>query len=681
MRARTRSRCDAASDVLASPPPVPLAPPSTVSTSDFSRLDSASAPYFAQWADSAASGAGAPRVEAVLFNVSNADAVLVGADAALAPVGPFLLDQNHLMHDVAWENGGDVIRFERWRWFEAAAAGAAAADGGAGAPLSTLVTSLYVPLIVLIAHGYGGISAQAGAGLGVGVGSSASAGVSAGVGASAAGNSRSAGSAAGGLAGDARPRLSRLRRILAGACDGSEGAELQLERRVRLLKTLERGDVAAAEGGADAAPLVLDTTGCRLPAAAAAAAARLRAAVALVDASRDVGGGGAAPAALFVTRPASDFLFGYADPIFEALNELDDSFPDAYPGLLRNTSSLADSQAEGNVVRMFTGLSTPLGSTLITWDDMDSLLCCEAGPCGSAGPRGSDSHAAWASADANDVDGSLGWAFSGGLSAQSDLSLFEEEATRRIRLAPVPDGGGAAAGATYGGGAVPTLRFAFEATQFLSQANAPQNADYFAPASLDGLLNDSSCALGGAPVFFSMPYFLGGNASLPESVGLPPPQPALHASWFDVEPLTGKVLASRRRLQTNLFVDQLQVPLGAGAPPGLGRSLFPLVKPVFLPLLWTDESLLSSDAWTRSFADEVLSKYQEAHALEVGGAIAASLLGAAALALAARGYYQRRATEAAAWDSAVLLVSSGDAEAARAFEEEILSGGGEDEAM
>jgi hypothetical protein len=464
---------------------------------------------------------------------------------------------------------------------------------------------------------------------------------------------------------------------------------------------------------------VLDATGCRLPTAAAAAAARLRAAVGLARDSDNpgVGGGSGAPAALFVTRPASDFLFGYADPIFEALNDLDDSFPDAYPGLLRNTSSLADSEAEGNVMRMFTGLSTPLGSTLITWDDMDSLLCCEAGPCGAAGPRGSNSHAAWASADANDVEGSLGWAFSGGLSAQSDLSLFEESAVRRIRLAPAPDGNGGAAGATYGGG-VPTLRFTGEATQFLSQAKAPQNADYYAPASIDGLLNDSSCALGGAPVFFSMPFFLGGNASLAERVGLPPPEPALHASWFDVEPLTGKVLASRRRMQTNVFVDHLEVPFGAGASGGggdgrggdggsggdgsgggggrqgaagaagagrdtgalgIGRSLFPLVKPAFLPLMWTDESLLSSDEWTRSFADEVLSRYQAAHALEVGGAVAASLLGAAALALAVRGYYRRRATEAAAWDTAVMLVSSGDAEAARAFEEEILSGGGEDD--
>jgi hypothetical protein len=99
--------------------------------------------------------------------------------------------------------------------------------------------------------------------------------------------------------------------------------------------------------------------------------------------------------------------------------------------------------------------------------------------------------------------------------------------------------------------------------------------------------------------------------------------------------------------------------------------------------MWADESLISSDEWTRSFADEVLSRYKAAHALEVGGAIAASLLGAVALALAVSGYYRRRATEAAAWDTAVMLVSSGDAEAARAFEEEILSGGGggEDEAM
>ena len=158
-----------------------------------------------------------------------------------------------------------------------------------------------------------------------------------------------------------------------------------------------------------------------MPRRASAAAATLRAAL------RRTALGGAEAEPLFVTRQAQELLFGYSDALFQALHETDPSFPNDYPGLVRNETA---PPATG-LTRMYTGkLTATLARSLLTWEDMSSLLCCAAGPCGPAGPQGTRAHPSWASDDANDVQGTLGLHFQSAVSADDALTLFSEQLVR-----------------------------------------------------------------------------------------------------------------------------------------------------------------------------------------------------------------------------------------------------------
>jgi hypothetical protein len=53
----------------------------------------------------------APVLDVYVFNVTNADAVLTGAAPSLQLVGPVSFAERHAVTHVAWELGGDIIRY------------------------------------------------------------------------------------------------------------------------------------------------------------------------------------------------------------------------------------------------------------------------------------------------------------------------------------------------------------------------------------------------------------------------------------------------------------------------------------------------------------------------------------------------------------------------------------------
>ncbi len=642
--------------------PCPALPPSRAAHLDASiALTSPSAPAYASWASSAAPAADVNVLDVFLFNCTNPDDVLAGATPQLEQLGPLTLWQRSLVHDVSWSGAegegqpADVVAFKTWRWLAAVAAeeedtaltegeraylqrrraaAAASSPSGSGSgggsalslgalSLGTVVTSLYMPLVTLVAHGYGPQSWEEAPTPGA-------------------------------------PRVpGRLRRLLTGECDGSETA------RAAALSSIA---------------LVTDEFGCRLPAHEARAVATLRAALGRHGGAADGGRGvGAGPYnTLFVVRRASQLLFGYDDPIFAALHILDSAFPPRYPGLLGNTTSMEQSAMRDGAARMYTGgVNKALARTYLAWDGMGELYCCATGPCGAAGPSGPMASPAWAAEWANAVGGASATQFRRGLSEADVVPVFVDSFVRSMLLSAQGAGGGGDGGGDGGGGGeeggapspaaaagIPTLRFAYDAVQFANAAHFPPNAAFHSSAATpDGLLNTTTCSLGRVPLFYSKPYFLGGNATLNAAAGLPAAQAPAHDTWYDVEPTSGKAVAWHWRHQMNVFVDSM--PMTAPAPPappaaggralqgGGGGGLFPSMNPLYFPLLWVDGNGQASQAWADDFVANVMAPTAAAAKVEVVGGVLGGLALAAAAALLLVGRARARTHAVKEWAAGV----------------------------
>jgi hypothetical protein len=575
-------------------------------------------------------------VAVFLFNCTNPDDVISGAKPALEQVGPVAFTVGGRVIDAQWESatepgvpgsGNDVLSYRQWKYLVPAVAedteggeGAADADDAADqSPLSVRITSLYIPLVTLVAHGYGPSSFEAPA------------------------------------AGAHSPVPTRLRRILTGECDGSEAAA----------PAVPSSPAAAASDGI-VAP---DAYGCMLTPREAAAAETLRSAVRQARQAGRLASGDGPFNTLFVVKSARQLLFGYSDPIFEALNVLNPAFPPAYPGIIGNVTSVEEARLTVGRSRIYTGAAGDDGAAVrayTEWNGMSSLYCCAAGPCGDAGAGGPLAMPAWGTEAANEVRGTGPSQFPRGVSPSDTLRVFTDRFVRSMDLSYQPGLGEGAGGETMPSSAgadtsgLPALRFGYAAAQFDNAAHFPPNAAYYMTPDLpDGLLNTTTCSLGRVPLFYSKPYFLGGNSSLNDRSGLPTGKRFLHDTWVDVEPRSGKTLATHMRHQTNVYVDSMQVPdmstprHGAGAGAGAdadaaatttGRvggprslqgsgGLFPMMAAVYFPLLWIDANTQVSQAWVDDFQANVVAPTETAGTLRVVGASAAAFAGVVAVLL------------------------------------------------
>ena len=342
-------------------------------------------------------------------------------------------------------------------------------------------------------------------------------------------------------------------------------------------------------------------------------------------------------ALLFTVRSADELLLGYPDDIFAALHVLDWRFPPQYPGLLYNSSSSPqpqyDSSSRGHASLFSTMAAGGARSgELSAWDGSPRLLCCASGPC-----RGdiSDAVPAWDTPEANTVRGSaspLQFPPAPGEGARPfsqgahDLLLFSPRMRRALPLvaASPPRAPSPAIKAATGLVGVP---YAINARALLSAAEEGDNAAYFSFGP-SGLFNASLCSLAHSPTFYSLPYFLHGNASLGEGAGLPPAaaDPALYDSFFLVEPHSGTLLEGADRWQNNIY-------LAPFAEASVG--LFPTLARAYLPLLWVSESYAVADEWVDGFALNFLQpRARASQAATAGGVFAAIFAVLAFVALA-----------------------------------------------
>ncbi|GFO25384.1 scavenger receptor class b, member 2 [Plakobranchus ocellatus] len=142
----------------------------------------------------------------------------------------------------------------------------------------------------------------------------------------------------------------------------------------------------------------------------------------------------------------------------------------------------------------------------------------------------------------------------------------------------------------------------------------PDNIGFCTPQTNclpSGLLNSTLCQepVDGfeLPVIFSFPHFLFADQSVQESVvGLNPVQHE-HETVIDQEPWTGLVLQVAKRLQINMYVQQVAQ---------IGQTH--KIQTLFFPILWLNESSVVDDHWASKLQDELFTPMNLAHITKIG---------------------------------------------------------------
>lgn len=98
----------------------------------------------------------------------------------------------------------------------------------------------------------------------------------------------------------------------------------------------------------------------------------------------------------------------------------------------------------------------------------------------------------------------------------------------------------------------------------------------------------------GVPIYLGYPHFLNGVSQDIRSgvVGLEP-SPPIHETIFDIEPISGKSLNSRLRLQWNVQIN----------PSATWQSK---IKSTYLPMIWTEDSFETDFQDVEDFKQDVI---------------------------------------------------------------------------
>ena len=614
---------------------------------EFSRLDTPDAPYYSAWESSSSSRSPSVTETFYIFNCTNPlDVITLGVAPILEEVGPFVFSAEHQNWNVEWDPTQDSISFGTWRWLIEQTD----SSSSSSLPVSTQIWTLNFPLIVLIAHGYGSFEAKSGIHMN---GYAAP---------THGGNIYEGGGGGGGEGG--LPTISiKVKQLLSGKCSSrnssrnsnsrsssisDESTTPSIRKRENTYQNSPKTNQSSSSTSSSSSSLstssslysslfssslVQDEFGCWFTPQELEAVQYLR--KVLSSSSQGVV---KSDLDLFVQKSAYEILFGYADPIFFALHLLDESFPEVYPGLVGNVSSIEESQASSGTTSMRIGDSFD-SFTVTSWDGMDSMLCCSVGPCGPKSFN-SKAHSAWASPLANVIGGSSGKPGFRHFDPNNPphIDLFAEQLFRRVGLVPTQS-------LTLHDD-IPVWRYELDPTLFLNSTYYPENAMYYSPDSINGLFNLSSCSVGSAQVFMSKPFFLDGDEALWVNVSLPPPDQDKHNTHFEVEANTGAIITSAWRTQFNV---QLQ------AGDDVGHKM---IDSYFVPLLWKDVRSTISDIWIEDFRARILTLQKSADLLEKIGIAFAVIFAVLSISMAALGRWRLLKSRAEDLDTKIVTLLS-----------------------
>ncbi|XP_061822459.1 lysosome membrane protein 2c [Nerophis lumbriciformis] len=269
---------------------------------------------------------------------------------------------------------------------------------------------------------------------------------------------------------------------------------------------------------------------------------------------------------LFTTRTVGQLLWGYLDPLLQAVHVFQ---PDVDPvfGLFSKSNASSD----GRYV-FFTGQQNYKDFARVdTWNNESSLKW-------------------WTSEECNMINGTNGASFHPVITKQERLYMFSSDLCRSIYAVFEEDV------AVKG---IPAYRFSPPSQVFANHTVNPANAGFCVPASNclgSGVLNVSPCKQG-APIIMSSPHFYQGDPKFVQGVFGMKPNKDDHQTLIDVHPLTGTILQAAKRLQINVYVQQIPTFTQTGN-----------VSTVIFPVLHLNESVVIDDVSVKKVAAAVFQQ-------------------------------------------------------------------------
>ncbi|XP_046362728.2 lysosome membrane protein 2-like [Haliotis rufescens] len=284
---------------------------------------------------------------------------------------------------------------------------------------------------------------------------------------------------------------------------------------------------------------------------------------------------------LFLNLSVADILWGYEDKLLKDVDEIlqrtinktiDDHF-----GLFYNQNGSDD-----GVYNINTGVKDPSHFALIrSWNFNSNLPY-------------------WTSPSANMINGTDGTMFPPFVDKSAPLYLFSSDICRSLDVKFNHD---------YDFKDISLASFVAPDSTFLNVTLNPDNAGFCTPPGNclpSGLLNVSACRQG-APVVMSQPHFLAADQSVINGVEGMHPMRAEHQTFVDVEPMTGVAMNVAKKLQINVYVEPVR-----------HIKETEKITPVFLPILWINESAAIDDKTARKFRDKVQEPIKITEAVQYG---------------------------------------------------------------
>jgi len=386
-----------------------------------------------------------------------------------------------------------------------------------------------------------------------------------------------------------------------------------------------------------------------------------------------------APGALFLTRPASDWLFGFDHPYLPDPAAPLSGRMARFPGVATNDSSVAAAAAAHSPSRVATGAGADAGATMafLAYDGATTTTCCRAGLAGEAGAAASGNCGPpFGTYEGDAVRGNVGTQFHP-LVDPGETLLLSTNDFGMYRAWPMVCAGGSALGpgwlddasdltARIGGcdaydvRGVRLNRYSLPREALGNASVSAAEAAAFNITGPSGVLNQTSCEQY-APVFISRPFFLYGSDSLRDALEPLPvtPTEAAHGSFMGVEPVSGRVLDFAFRAQINALLRPTSV-VGLG---GQVFNYFSGVAPAHVPLLWGEQHARLTPDQAAVFTGELYVGLRVLAGVRWAGAALAVAAALGALVLRARVVPRCRRHDAADEAEAAAAAAAGGGEA------------------
>ncbi|GAB6025711.1 scavenger receptor class B, member [Chamberlinius hualienensis] len=117
-----------------------------------------------------------------------------------------------------------------------------------------------------------------------------------------------------------------------------------------------------------------------------------------------------------------------------------------------------------------------------------------------------------------------------------------------------------------------------------------------------GAINMSRCLMGGAPLALSMPHFYTADPEYLDSIQGLNPNPALHSSYFVLEPVSAFPLKTSAKFQLNVMIERIP-----------NFSFFDKLPNMMFPLLWFEEKSEMTEELVHLYDNQLYQPLYYAH--------------------------------------------------------------------